>query len=201
MTRIIALSDTHLENEILPPAVAALVSGADIILHAGDFVSARCHAAIATLGPALEAVHGNSDCMELKKLLPQRKVIEVEGVRIGLVHMASHRPGGGGDDGQGDGCAGFGLRTYPSTAHREGQAAAHLPGQHHTSQNVGAFCGRAGDRRRQCEGKYYSCRQPRLQLSQVRRGAGEKRLESILSSTILPNLYLLSPLPSFSSGM
>jgi len=90
MTRIIALSDTHLESEMLPSAVAALAKNADIILHAGDFISARCHAALAALGPALEAVHGNSDCIGLKRLLPERRVIEVEGVRIGLVHMASH---------------------------------------------------------------------------------------------------------------
>jgi hypothetical protein len=75
---------------MLPPAVAALAGSADIILHCGDFVSARCHAALAALGPVLEAVHGNSDCPELKKALPERKVIEVDGVRIGLVHMASH---------------------------------------------------------------------------------------------------------------
>jgi hypothetical protein len=89
MTLIIALSDTHLENEKLPPAMAVLASKADIILHAGDFVSTQCYAALADLG-RLEAVHGNSDCLALKKLLPERKVIEVEGVRIGLVHMASH---------------------------------------------------------------------------------------------------------------
>ncbi len=89
MTRIIALSDTHLEHELLPASLALLAGKADIILHAGDFVSAKCHAALADLG-RLEAVHGNSDCPELKRLLPQRKVIEVEGVRIGLVHMASH---------------------------------------------------------------------------------------------------------------
>jgi uncharacterized protein len=89
MTRIIALSDTHLQEGSLPPAVAALAGKADIMLHAGDFVSMQCHAALAALG-RLEAVHGNSDCPELKRLLPQRKVIEVEGVRIGLVHMASH---------------------------------------------------------------------------------------------------------------
>jgi len=89
MTRIIALSDTHLESETLPPAIAALASSADIILHCGDFVSLKCHVALAALG-RLEAVHGNSDCPQLKKLLPQRKVIEVECVRIGLGHMASH---------------------------------------------------------------------------------------------------------------
>ena len=89
MTRIIALSDTHLENEKLPAFVAALASKADIILHAGDFVSAQCHVALSELG-RLEAVRGNCDCPELKRLLPQRKVIELEGIKIGLVHMASH---------------------------------------------------------------------------------------------------------------
>ncbi|MBN1234752.1 MAG: metallophosphoesterase [Methanotrichaceae archaeon] len=89
MTRIIALSDTHLEHENIPAVVAALARGADIILHAGDFVSAQAYAALADLG-RLEAVHGNSDCFELKRLLPERKVIEVDGIRIGLVHMASH---------------------------------------------------------------------------------------------------------------
>ncbi len=89
MTRIIALSDTHLENESLPLVVAALADKADIILHAGDFISMQCHAALADLG-RLEAVHGNSDCPELKRLLPQQRVIEVEDIKIGLVHMASH---------------------------------------------------------------------------------------------------------------
>jgi len=89
MTRIIALSDTHLEDEELLPAVVALARNADIILHAGDFVSAGCYAALAELG-RLEAVRGNSDSFELKRLLPERKVITVDGIRIGLVHMASH---------------------------------------------------------------------------------------------------------------
>jgi uncharacterized protein len=89
MTRIIALSDTHLEDEELLPAVVALARNADIILHAGDFVSHRCYAALSELGQ-LEAVHGNSDSFELKRLLPERKVITVDGIRIGLVHRASH---------------------------------------------------------------------------------------------------------------
>ena len=41
-------------------AVAALAGNADIILHAGDFVSAKAYASLAELG-RLEAVHGNSD--------------------------------------------------------------------------------------------------------------------------------------------
>ena len=89
MTRIIALSDTHLQGEELPPSVVRLVKGADLILHAGDFVSGETYRALADLG-RLEAVRGNSDFPELKELLPQRKVVDVDGIRIGLVHMASH---------------------------------------------------------------------------------------------------------------
>ena len=55
MTRIIAISDTHLEDEMLPDAVIKLAGNADIILHAGDFVSTQAYAALAELG-RLEAV-------------------------------------------------------------------------------------------------------------------------------------------------
>ena len=87
--RIIALSDTHLESGTIPLPLAGLLKEADMILHAGDFVSASAYSALCDLG-SMEAVHGNSDSIELKRLLPERAVIEVEEIRIGLVHMASH---------------------------------------------------------------------------------------------------------------
>jgi len=89
MTRIVALSDTHLGREELPEAVVALAGNADIIIHAGDFVSEKAYESLSKLG-TLEAVRGNADCPALKRLLPERKVIELDGIRIGLVHMASH---------------------------------------------------------------------------------------------------------------
>jgi putative phosphoesterase len=93
MTRIIALSDTHLERG-LPERLVELAEGADFILHAGDFVAKEVYDSLADLG-RVEAVCGNSDSPELKMLLPERKVIEVDGVRIGLVHLASHSTGPG----------------------------------------------------------------------------------------------------------
>ncbi len=87
--RIIALSDTHLESGTIPLPLAGLLKEADMILHAGDFVSASAYSVLCDLG-SMEAVHGNSDSIELKRLLPERAVLEVEGIRIGLVHMASH---------------------------------------------------------------------------------------------------------------
>jgi len=90
MTRIIALSDTHLMNgDRLPVAVVALAREADIILHAGDFVSLQAYSDLKSLG-RLVAVRGDSDSPQLKSLLPEREVLDVEGVRIGLVHRASH---------------------------------------------------------------------------------------------------------------
>jgi putative phosphoesterase len=89
MTRIVALSDTHLGREKLPEAVVELAAGADLIIHAGDFVSEKAYELLSTLG-TLEAVRGNADSPALKRLLPERKVIELDGIRIGLVHMASH---------------------------------------------------------------------------------------------------------------
>ncbi len=93
MTKIIALSDTHMERG-LPEKLVELAEDADIILHAGDFVAKEVYESLTDLG-RVEAVCGNSDSPELKNLLPERKVIEVDGVRIGLVHRASHSSGPG----------------------------------------------------------------------------------------------------------
>jgi putative phosphoesterase len=87
MTRIIALSDTH-QEEGLPANLADVIKGADLILHAGDFVSPAVYGSLDSLA-RLEAVCGNADSPQLKRLLPERRELAIEGVRIGLVHMAS----------------------------------------------------------------------------------------------------------------
>jgi uncharacterized protein len=45
------------------------------------------------LGPPLAGVHGNVDAAELCRVLPQKQVVEVAGVRIGLVHDAGPAKG------------------------------------------------------------------------------------------------------------
>ena len=90
MKRIIAVSDTHIElGSQIPEVLLELAKGADLVLHAGDFVSLEVYETFNDLGP-FEAVCGNSDQPEVKSLLPERRVVEVEDVRIGLVHRASH---------------------------------------------------------------------------------------------------------------
>jgi uncharacterized protein len=41
----------------------------------------------------VEAVHGNMDEPELKAALPDERIVEIEGVRIGMVHIAGPRTG------------------------------------------------------------------------------------------------------------
>jgi putative phosphoesterase len=59
---------------------------ADLILHGGDVVTASVLRELETLTP-VEAVYGNMDEPALQEALPERLVIDVEGSRIGLVHI------------------------------------------------------------------------------------------------------------------
>lgn len=58
----------------------------------GDFTAATVLAELRELGP-VEAVHGNMDDPELRALLPERLLVEAEGMRIGLVHDAGPAAG------------------------------------------------------------------------------------------------------------
>jgi putative phosphoesterase len=70
-----------------------LISRADLVLHGGDFVSVRFFDELRAIGPPVEAVSGNMDEPALKETLPKQHVVEVERVRIGMVHDAGPRVG------------------------------------------------------------------------------------------------------------
>jgi uncharacterized protein len=59
---------------------------ADLILHGGDVVTASVLLELEAISP-VEAVYGNMDEPALQDALPERRVVEVEGARIGLVHI------------------------------------------------------------------------------------------------------------------
>jgi uncharacterized protein len=92
---IAVISDTHLPRGArrLPDACRERIAGADLLLHAGDFVTAEVFRELEALGPPLAAVHGNVDSPELRDLLPAERVVEAGGVRIALVHDAGQRRG------------------------------------------------------------------------------------------------------------
>ena len=91
---IALLGDTHLPKgrRRLPDDCLRVLGAADLILHVGDFVAASVLAELQELAP-VEAVHGNVDEQALRASLPERLVVEAEGVRIGLVHDAGRRAG------------------------------------------------------------------------------------------------------------
>ncbi len=90
--KIIAISDTHIkEGSILaqiPAGLARLIKDADIVIHAGDFVTKEAYDELSGIC-RLEAVHGNMDEPELKRLLPARKVLELDGLSLGIIHEAA----------------------------------------------------------------------------------------------------------------
>jgi hypothetical protein len=61
---------------------------ADLILHAGDFSTVAVLDELESLGPPVAAVYGNVDEAALRERLPAERVVEVEGVRIAMVHDA-----------------------------------------------------------------------------------------------------------------
>ncbi len=88
--KLIVLSDTHIKPgrsliSLLPKELISLIKSSDLVIHAGDFETIECYNELQSLA-RLIAVHGDTDCDELIRLLPERKVIEVEGVKIGIIH-------------------------------------------------------------------------------------------------------------------
>jgi uncharacterized protein len=91
----------------LPARCIELCSGADLFLHCGDVTTRAVWDGLRQLGPPLEGVHGNMDEQALRELLPETRVVEVEGARIGMVHIAG--PAAGREDrlaSEFSGCAG-----------------------------------------------------------------------------------------------
>jgi putative phosphoesterase len=78
----------------LPKECLRLLESAGLILHGGDVVAASVLEELRGLAP-VQAVAGNMDEPELLAELPERRVVEVAGVRIGMVHVPGPRVGRG----------------------------------------------------------------------------------------------------------
>jgi putative phosphoesterase len=87
--RIAVVSDTHMPRgaRALPEACEERLRAADLILHAGDLTGREFWDWLCALGPPVEAVRGNMDEPELQTLLPETRIVEADGLRIGMVHI------------------------------------------------------------------------------------------------------------------
>ena len=87
------ISDTHGH---LDPRVEPAFVGVDAILHAGDVCASRVLHELGALGVPVTAVEGNCDSWEMPhEGLPASARIEVEGVRILVVHDRGDARGAG----------------------------------------------------------------------------------------------------------
>jgi putative phosphoesterase len=85
--KIVAIADTHIpvRAEKLPQKFLENVSDADLFLHAGDLVDISILKDLESIAP-VKAVWGNMDSPETKKYLKQKEIIDVQGIKIGLIH-------------------------------------------------------------------------------------------------------------------
>jgi len=86
MIRIGVLSDTHLAsaNNDFKSIVKSVFRDVDMIFHAGDMTSMEVFDYLSNWD--LRAVRGNMDDFKLKTLLPDKRIEDIEGVRIGIMH-------------------------------------------------------------------------------------------------------------------
>lgn len=86
--RILLLSDTHLPVRAreLQPQVWRLVDEAELVIHAGDWVDVATLDALQARARCLVGVAGNNDGPELWARLGEVARVEVEGVRIAVIH-------------------------------------------------------------------------------------------------------------------
>ncbi|MCJ7426228.1 MAG: metallophosphatase family protein [Dehalococcoidales bacterium] len=84
--KIGVLSDTHADSFAqLPDKILATLTEVDLIIHAGDFVAKDVLEGLKQLGE-IKAVRGNMDSDEIKRILPEKELLEIEGKKIGIIH-------------------------------------------------------------------------------------------------------------------
>ncbi|MDR2018204.1 MAG: YfcE family phosphodiesterase [Syntrophobacterales bacterium] len=93
MIRIGILSDTHITsiNDDFKRILKNIFRDVDMIFHAGDMTSMVVYDYLSTWD--LKAVRGNMDDFTLRTILPDKRIEEIEGIKIGIIH------GRGGPDG------------------------------------------------------------------------------------------------------
>lgn len=85
--KIGVISDTHINNpdKILPNGVFQAFEGVDLILHAGDILIEEVLLQLKAIAP-VQAVSGNNDSYEIYMKYGTRKLITIDGKRIGMTH-------------------------------------------------------------------------------------------------------------------
>jgi putative phosphoesterase len=77
----------------MPAPVWEAVDAADVVIHAGDWVSVHLLDDLEACAKRLIGVYGNNDGFELRERLPEVARVELEGVRLAVVHETGGKEG------------------------------------------------------------------------------------------------------------
>jgi hypothetical protein len=86
--KVVVLSDSHVDSiDSIPRRVVDELSGADMVIHAGDYTGKKLLEELRRLGN-FKGVHGNKDPLAIKRELPALETVVIAGRRIGINHPA-----------------------------------------------------------------------------------------------------------------
>lgn len=93
--RLVAVADTHVPKRAweLPAQVWAAVDAADVVVHAGDWVTETLLDEFEARSRRLVGVWGNNDGPELRRRLPEVARVVIGGLRLAVVHETGGRDG------------------------------------------------------------------------------------------------------------
>jgi putative phosphoesterase len=86
--KLLLMADTHVPHRArdLPEQLWRAVAEADVVVHAGDWVSVQLLDTLLARANRLIAVVGNNDGPALSARLPEIAAAELDGVRLAVVH-------------------------------------------------------------------------------------------------------------------
>jgi uncharacterized protein len=89
------VADTHLPKggRRVPAECVEALRACDALVHAGDFISFEALEWFAALGPELIAVSGNVDDERVRAVLPEERIVDLDGFRLAVVHDAGPAKG------------------------------------------------------------------------------------------------------------
>ncbi|MGW4680011.1 metallophosphoesterase family protein [Micromonospora taraxaci] len=93
--RLVLTADTHVPKRArdLPGPLWAAIEAADVVVHAGDWVDEALLDAMTARSRRLVGVYGNNDGPALRARLPEVARVELDGLRVAVVHETGPRTG------------------------------------------------------------------------------------------------------------
>lgn len=89
--KAVVISDTHIpaSGNKLPDLLIKQLKKIDLIIHAGDLTELKVLEELNRFART-EAVVGNMDSFKVRRILPEKRILELGNFRIGVVHGVGH---------------------------------------------------------------------------------------------------------------